>query len=545
MPSLKSVFMKKMNRKIIFAVLFICIVVATALTRLYKLDQYPPQLNRDEAALALNALYIKQAGIDEWGKQYPLQFKSFGDYKLPGYVYILSGFFHLSESDYFVRLPSAISGILLVFFSGFWIKSLHRKKIDSLWFIFFAASIVTAPFALFYSRMAWEANVALMFMIAALLLLHNQTPSWKKDLCAVALYSISVLTYNSPFLLLPFFIVSLPIIRGIRLYKNWILPVTLLTCVFISALLILSKNNTQKSDILFFTDANVLAQYPQYRAGLPKLLVPFVGSKAAYFTGIAVSHYKDTFLPEFLVIHGGQHPWQSILGKGHLFWTTYVLFLVGLIAQIWQVLVICKQIKNTGVKKIHAEVFKIIPLFFLIISPLPAIFTTDAPHATRSLFTLLMIIVCSAIGFDKIVTLLNKQKGYFKLGFITLVFILLLSEFARYLFQYFVLWPKNFSPDFQLDLFPELAKVTREHPDGNIAIIDLGWYLYAQVAWYQKIPAQVAISTIKRSGPDIVGLYRVHQIGRFYFVYHDDEPVPDKQGLITRDEHDGHWKLGM
>lgn len=534
---------KLSNQKIWLLTLIAGILVFAAFIRLFKLAEYPPQLNRDEAALAINALYIKQAGVDEWGQRFPIQFKSLGDYKLPGYIYLLSAVFQFRIDDFAVRLPAAVSGIAIVIVSTVWLNSLLKKKLSKPTLVFFLGSIAIAPFAIFYSRMAWEANLALALMISALTLLHSQNFSWKKDLIAAILFLLASVTYNSPFLLLPFFIITLPILRGIRSYKKWLLPVISLSIVFVGVAALFSQNNAQKTGILFFTDPDVVAQYPTYRETLPSILKPILGSRYAFFAVTAFNHYKDTFLPKFLVISGGQHPWHSILGRGHLYWTIYCLFVVGLISQLGKVLLILTEVKKKKLNALRGKLQNFVPLFFLLVSPLPAIFTTDAPHATRSLFTFVMIIVFAAIGFEFIYNQIKNKHKYISATFLTIVSFLLILESSNYISQYFIVWPESFSPDFQLGFLPVLHQVTDEHPQGDISIIDLGWYMYVIVAWYEKIPSAEFLRTVERSGPDLVGLYRVKQVGRYYFVYHDDEPVPNKTGLITRDQYDGHWKL--
>ncbi|MEO8581135.1 MAG: hypothetical protein ABI425_00985 [Patescibacteria group bacterium] len=535
--------MNKKKQKFFLTGMIFVILIFAAVVRLYKLDRYPPQLNRDEAALAINALYIKQAAVDEWNVHSPLQFKSLGDYKLPGYIYLLAGLFQFQTNDFVVRLPAAISGIVLIIISALWLKQLFLTKQSGLFYLFFILALSTAPFAIFYSRMAWEANLALALMMSSLWLLHHRQYSFVKDITAVLIYVGAAMTYNSPFLLLPFFVLTIPLFRGVKQYKKWLLPVSLFALVFVVIFKVFDQNNTQKSDILFFKDANVLAEYPVYRNTLPTLLTPFLGSKYVYFAGIAVQHYIDTFLPNFLIIHGGQHPWHSILGQGHLYWTIYILFLVGVISQLWILQELFFAVKKKDIKKIRVLIFRLLPFFYLLISPLPSIFTIDSPHATRSLFTFLMITVFAAIGFNSLQLFLTTQKRLIQQCGIGLLFAFLIFESSRYVFQYFVVWPTQFSPDFQLGFLPVFTELTVQHPTGNVGIIDLGWYMYVIVAWYEKIPATEAIETIERSGPDTVGLYRVNHIGRYYFIYHDDDPFPDKKWLIFRDQMDGHWKL--
>ena len=66
------------------------ILLLAIVVRFWALGSLPVILNRDEAALGYNALLLVQQGVDEWGRQWPITLTSFGDYKLVGYVLLLT-----------------------------------------------------------------------------------------------------------------------------------------------------------------------------------------------------------------------------------------------------------------------------------------------------------------------------------------------------------------------------------------------------------------------------------------------------------------------
>ena len=136
----------------------------------------PGGLNRDEAALAYNGYLLSETGMDEWGRTYPVGLESFGDYKLIGYPLILSSLFQaiaLADfSDLYVRFPSILAGSLLIPLA--YIFSL-RNGVSKKWSILFAFFIATTPIFIFYSRFAYEANVALTLFVSAYLLLIQKS----------------------------------------------------------------------------------------------------------------------------------------------------------------------------------------------------------------------------------------------------------------------------------------------------------------------------------------------------------------------------------
>lgn len=73
-----------MSRKTLY--LFLIIFLAFSL-RFYKLGSVPAGFFSDEAAVGYNAYSLLKTGKDEFGKPWPFLFISFGEGKLPLYIY--------------------------------------------------------------------------------------------------------------------------------------------------------------------------------------------------------------------------------------------------------------------------------------------------------------------------------------------------------------------------------------------------------------------------------------------------------------------------
>src|SRR3989344_2718177 len=100
-----------MNRKLLL--IFLVIFFIAVFLRLFNITNIPPGVNRDEASIGYTAYSLLNTGRDEYGRMFPLSFQSFGDWKLPLYIYTVVPFvsvFGLNELA--VRLPSVIVGIL-------------------------------------------------------------------------------------------------------------------------------------------------------------------------------------------------------------------------------------------------------------------------------------------------------------------------------------------------------------------------------------------------------------------------------------------------
>ncbi len=67
--------------------MLLVVFLATLFLHFYKLTSIPSGLNQDETSIGYNAYSVLTTGKDEYGKSYPIYFKSFGDEKLPVYIY--------------------------------------------------------------------------------------------------------------------------------------------------------------------------------------------------------------------------------------------------------------------------------------------------------------------------------------------------------------------------------------------------------------------------------------------------------------------------
>src|SRR3989344_3591978 len=109
--------------------LLVVILVLAAVLRLWQLGEYPIHLTNDEAAIGYNAYSILKTGRDEHGELLPIVFKSFGDWKPGLYIYTtVPSVFLFGLTEFAVRLPSALAGILAVYLVYLLTSKLFNKK---------------------------------------------------------------------------------------------------------------------------------------------------------------------------------------------------------------------------------------------------------------------------------------------------------------------------------------------------------------------------------------------------------------------------------
>src|SRR3989344_9048004 len=96
-------------------IIFLLIIILSILLRGWRVDRFPATIYGDEQAFAWNAYNILKLGQDEYGNPYPLQFRSFDDYKSPLPVYLLVPFIKIFDLSVFaIRLPIVLFSTLTV-----------------------------------------------------------------------------------------------------------------------------------------------------------------------------------------------------------------------------------------------------------------------------------------------------------------------------------------------------------------------------------------------------------------------------------------------
>src|SRR3989338_3340847 len=201
----------------------IFILILAAVLRFYQLGSNPPNLDWDEVSLAYNAYSIITTGADEYGNSFPLlSIRSFNDYKPPMYVYsLIPSLLLFGKTDFAIRFPSALAGTITVLFTYFLVNELFRnKKLSALAALLLAIS----PWHLQFSRIAFEANLALLFFVAGIFFLVKSFSQAAFLPLSAATLGIAMFSYHSLRLIIPLLVLSLLLPR-LRWLKGNLKPV--------------------------------------------------------------------------------------------------------------------------------------------------------------------------------------------------------------------------------------------------------------------------------------------------------------------------------
>lgn len=399
------------------------IVVLGALLRLYRLTDLPPSLNWDEVSLGYNAYSLFKTGRDEWGVQLPAIFRAYGDYKLPGYVYLtVVSQALLGLTPLAVRLPSVLAGIGLIAATYLLTTRLLQSRLTA----FLAALLVAiSPWSLWLSRMAVEANLATFLATAGTAFLVGGQLT-----LGVLLLGLSAWTYNSLRIFAPLFLAALTVWRLVRWNKtSAVLALFLFGPLFFQ---LLSPSGQARYRWLALLDAGAINSINQARGAsrLPGVWPWLIHNKATYAAFQFSKNYLSYFSPDFLFLKGGSHYQFSLPGHGLLSVVNLPFLVVGF---VWLL-----RSKSPASRLLLA---------WLLLGPIPGSLTRDSPHVLRAALMLPALALTVAVGVRRLVPKLPLAV-YLAAIFLSLEFYIYPTAF-NYRLRYSWAWQYGYQQTVQ------------------------------------------------------------------------------------------------
>ena len=185
------------------AILLILVITLAFTLRFFKIGDYPATLYGDEQAFAWNAYNILLTGQDEYGTPYPLQFRSFNDYKSPIPVYLLVPFLKVfGLNNFSIRLPIVIFSSLSILITYLLAKEFTHNKIA----LISAFLMAISSWHVHLSRGYFEATLSLFFFITGVYFNRRSKQRIGLFLVGMLFFALSIYSYFTPRMLLLVFI---------------------------------------------------------------------------------------------------------------------------------------------------------------------------------------------------------------------------------------------------------------------------------------------------------------------------------------------------
>lgn len=436
----------------------IAIVVLAAIVRFYRLDAVPPALFGDEVDTGYQAYSLVKTGRDYFGNLFPVHFESFGDWRVPLYIYLIApvvGLFGLTA--WTVRLPAALFGTLAVLVTYFLARELfHQTSIftpqtstaprnklktsevdhtsppgwgpgfnpglprhwrgftpgvdssgleTSHFAVLTSLLLALSPWHIHLSRGAFEAILVTLLFPLGLLFLKRGLEGGRLGYwpAAAVCWGLTPYAYNTPKLFLP---LSLVLFAGVFAKQLLFQKRRVLIFLVVLAIVLLpqAKDLVSGPGIARFQAINLFAnpevservRLARASGGQIILFEKILHNKATYWLRDFTGNYLRSFSPEFLFITGDPNPRHSLPGRGQLYLMELPFLLVGLYFLL-----------ATWIKKRYPWLLFLIGWFF--IASIPAALTQGGGHhAIRLIHFLPVIYFVIAYGFISLVGAMAK-----------------------------------------------------------------------------------------------------------------------------------------
>lgn len=415
----------------------ILIILAAFFLRFYKVTRIPPSLNWDEASITYNAYSILKTGRDEWGRILPLHFQSYGEYKLPAQVYFsIPAIALLGLNELGVRITPVVYGTLTVLILYFLASGLFKNKGIGLLSAFLLA---ISPWHIQLTRASFESSFSVFWVSLGALFFIKGFEKSKWWLFSVVSFAISVYTYNAARVFVPIFLFTCALLYRKEVFKNLKL-FTFYLIFFISSLIPLfafwfSGEATARLKLVSVTDdPGFVLRINEARGklDLPGILPRVVHNKVTHFTYVYTKNYLAHFTPDFLFVSGAGHKQHHVQGIGEFYAIQAPFILLGIYFLF---------------KKKNKWRWFITSWLLLVFIPV-SITVDSIPNALRTVLAVIPYEILTAYGFWEIYKNVERKKAW-KILLIGATSIALLVQMKSYLINYFNLYPKLYSRDWQ------------------------------------------------------------------------------------------------
>lgn len=524
--------------------LFLFIFIIAIVLRLFKFGNNPPSLYWDEASLGYNGYLIATSLHDEHGEFLPLsRFIAFGDYKPPGYIYsTVPSIWLFGLNEFSVRLPSMIAGILMVVITYLLVKELFGKEMIALLSSFLLA---VSPWAIQFSRAAFEANLAAFFnLMGVYLFLIGRKKGWYV-IPSVIFFVLSFYTFNANRIIAPLLLLGLVLLYFKDIWNNkkyFIISAVLALILLIPSLNYLRSRESRLrlQEVSIFNNLEPIKLSNQ-RIELDANVwwAKIIHNRRILFAADFLKHYFDNFSGRFLFTHGDVNPRLNPQEMGELYvWELPFLIL--------------------GVYWLIKRKEKALPILFLwmLIVPIPAATARETPHALRILSILPTYQIIIAYGLYQLVIAVKRFiadsstiRGALRLTsfaqdhlggvFIAYYSILLILPFLLsmnifyYLHNYYIHYPNSWSGEWQYGYKQMVTEVlSLEDNYDQIFVTDALGRPYIYFAFYGKYPYD-DFQKERKASRDWFGFWNVEALGKIQFSLNKLREAEGRILLVT------------
>ena len=473
--------------------------------RFWKLDKYPVSLSIDEVIIGYDAYSVMKTGKDHWGEFLPMAFRSVGDYKPPVMIYMMIPAIKLlGLNEFGIRFMVALISSLTILVVYFLSREIVKNDVIS---VLTALLLAVSPWHINYSRSTFEAVIALFFVLLSvwvfLIGVKNKGKGWWLAVIGAAL---AVYAYHAERVFVPVLTVFL-----LWLYKDEVLKYkqSLIRALVVGVLvfspfvylMITPRGQTRAAAVVFTKDYELVTRWKMNAPYFEKQLVgKLVGGYPIHVLSFWLKRYLEYGDLDYLFFSGMRYTHNKYPDVGPILLIGLPFFVLGLIG-----------LMNDKMKFINKRSKQLI-WGWLLLGPLPATLANNSQHPLRSLTTLPIPQLITALGFYMVGRWVFKRvrKGFYR-GVIISGFIVGLCLNVIYFWQiYSVHFPTHYSHYLMYGM-KDIAIYTWQHrkeykkividPTFGLEARNITGIPFAYVLTFNQIDPDVIQKARQRPGP--------------------------------------------
>lgn len=419
--------------------LFIVLFLIGCWLRFFALAVVPPSLYWEEVALGYDSYSILQTARDHHGNFLPVvAFESFGDWKPSLYFYYLVPYIAaFGLTDFAIRLAAAMVGLLVLIGIPVLAKQNNISPLISL------AVVCISPWAVIFSRVAWEAHLATALILWGIIFLQRAIKGFelKYLLSAAVLLGLSMYAYHAARVIAPLLSIliafsSADFRKELNVSKDKLfnkkrvrLIISLLVLLVLVFPLLWATirhdiSVTQRfNETNIFSDISIIEKSNTLKEQSSNSLISrILYHRYILFAEVMTKNIFSYFTINYLFVDGDINPRHHSGNSGIFYYSDLLMILVAI---YW----LTRKNKN----------LLIVLLGWIFITLLPASITTANPHSLRTLIALPASILLISAGLEKLFSYLKSHLQSYKIlkNFQTLIVPLFVIMYAV---QFLAFW---------------------------------------------------------------------------------------------------------
>ncbi|HWA52036.1 MAG TPA: glycosyltransferase family 39 protein [Patescibacteria group bacterium] len=430
-----------MIKKYLPFLIFSLAILLAFITRFYLLGKAPAGLYLDEAGQGYSAYSILKTGKDEFGRSFPIVFRSFTDFKTPVYIYLIVPLIPIfGLTTFTVRFPSFFFSMLTFPVLYLLLEELIPQKEKKTHFLLSSITcllLAISPWHILFGRTNFECNVALFFFLTGCLFFYlaiGKTSSAYKShrpkllILSALFFAIALPAYHAQRIVTPLMILILIIrFRKTLFSKKYFKYIIIAgTIGFIITLPTLSIATTpgflaRAGGLNIFTVKESAGFIENYKGPFGFIINSKIFLSLQEFGSLYVSYFS----PREMFILGDSGPRSSFPELATFFVWQFPFYIYGL---------------YLIVKKKELKELRFFVISFLLIAPIPAALTRDPYSTIRSLQMVIPLNILIALSIVEIYNKISKacgtssvkNKNYKFIFWLTFIFVIIYSLLKLY-----------------------------------------------------------------------------------------------------------------